>query len=96
VVLGLGVLDKGARADDLMSLALRVHFGSASNAQLVTGLYENVAGVAPCASQLSYFTGLLDSGAMSRVSLAQMAAETGLNLDHIGFVGLQHTGLAYA
>jgi hypothetical protein len=45
---------------------------------------------------LDDYTRLLDSSTFSRVGLAQMAADTGANLAHIGFVGLQQSGLAYS
>jgi hypothetical protein len=96
VGIGLSWLDAGTSVDEVMSQALQVRFGSASNAQVVAAMFENVTGVAPSATQLDDYTQLLDSSTFSRVGLAQMAADTGANLAHIGFVGLQQSGLAYS
>lgn len=96
VGIGLSFADAGMGEETLMGLALGVRLGAApANAAVVTALYTNVIGSAPPASDLAYYTGLLDSGAFSQAGLARMAAETSFNLTRIGFTGLVESGLAY-
>lgn len=96
VGIGLKYLDGGTSYADLMQLAINAYFGAKpKNAELVTTLYSNVVGAAPDAAALAYYTGLLDTGSYTQAALGILAADTTLNTENIGLVGLASTGLAY-
>jgi hypothetical protein len=58
-------------------------------------LYGNVAGTAPGAAELAYYTQLLDSGQASQSPLALLAADSTGNAARIDLTGLAATGLEY-
>jgi hypothetical protein len=94
--IGLSLLDAGTSAADLMQLGLQAALGANfTDAQLVTTLYLNVAGVLPSQSVVTQYTELLHNGTYTPVSLATFAAETAENLAGIGFTGLAAHGLHY-
>ena len=75
-----------------MDLAISVAFGfGASREHIVQGLYSNVVGSSPDATELSYFAGL----PLSNAELGALAAETFLNEVNIDHVGLNVTGLVF-
>jgi len=78
----------------LMQLAISVRLGNTpSHAQVVDLLYANVVGTAPDANTRQPFVDQLDTGAISVVNLALLAADTDLNKAKL--VGLAQHGLAY-
>jgi hypothetical protein len=96
VTIGLDLLDAGANAAGAAQMALDARLGGHSNADVVSLLYTNVAGVAPSADVLASYVAPLNNGSQSQAQLALFAADYGLNVDHIGLVGLAQTGLVYA
>lgn len=94
--IGLDLLDKGMSYEALMQAAIDVALGArASNSSVVSLLYKNAAGAPPSAQELLDFTGLLDNGSYTQVSLAIYAADHPLNIASINLVGLATTGLEY-
>lgn len=94
--IGLGLLDAGVSYGHLMQLALQARLGpAATHADIVQLLYTNVVGNPPPPSDQAFYLGLLDSGAISPVGLAVLAADTPLNAANVDLVGLTETGLAY-
>jgi len=95
--IGLNLADGGMSYEALMQLALDAQLGpGASNTAVVQLLYTNVVGVAPPPADLASFTALLDNHTYTPATLGILAAETDLNLAHIGLVGLLQTGVVYA
>lgn len=84
--------------DQLMKLAIDVKLGSAANdpASVVNLLYGNVVGQMPTPSQARPYVDMLNDGQTSIAGLGVMAAETGLNQDKIGLVGLFENGFHFA
>ena len=96
VGIGLSLIDGGMSADALMAYALEARLGGGYSREAeVRLLYQNLAGVAPSAADVAYWTGTLASGQYTPVSLAVFAAEYELNLQNIGFTGLAQDGLPY-
>ncbi|WP_372826915.1 hypothetical protein [Polaromonas sp.] len=96
VGIGLRLFDQGTVYTDVLKFALDANLGAgASNAAVVNLLYTNVVGVAPGATELARYTGLIDSGVYTQATLALMAAETGENAANINLVGLAALGLDY-
>lgn len=94
--IGLSLLDGGMGYEALMQLALEARLGSgANNADVVNVLYTNVVGTPPSQAELNFYTGLLESKAHTQATLGVMAAETALNINNIGLVGLAQTGLEF-
>lgn len=96
----IGLLDRGVSTVDLVAAGLQTPqflqvAGSASNADLVSALFRNVAGVPPSAEQLQTFTAALDAGAISRAGLATLAAELDITAVRVNLVGLGETGIVY-
>ena len=92
---GLTLLDNGTSYATLAQYALDYRLGTHSNADVVTLLYTNVAGVAPPQSESAYYLNQLTSGAQTQATLGMLAAEHVLNVAHIDLVGLAQTGLVY-
>lgn len=96
VSVGLGLADAGTSPADLMQLALDTRLGPGFTAEAeVSLLFRNLVGQAPTPADLQYWTGTLASGQYTPVSLALMAADLGLNLVNVDFVGLVQNGLGY-
>jgi hypothetical protein len=96
VGIGLGLLDGGMERHALTQLALDARLGAgASHAAVVELLYTNLVGAAPGPEALALYTGWLDDGRFTPVTLTLLAAEQDANLSNIGFAGLAATGLAY-
>ena len=94
--IGLQLLDSGMSYLELMKLALSARLSSnASNSAVVELLYTNVVGIAPPATELALYQGLLDNGSHTQASLGVLAADTALNTNNIKLVGLSMTGLEY-
>ena len=95
--IGLHYLDTlGYSYQALMQLAIDVRLGAgASNGAVVDLLYTNVVGQAPSQSEHDTFVGLLDNHTYTVACLGVMAADTGLNAEHIHLTGLAQTGLSY-
>jgi hypothetical protein len=96
--IALGFLDGGMSYEEVVRIAVSVvptFAGGTSNEAFVKHVYRNVVGVAPSAGELRDFTGLLDSGAMSREALALLACQVELNTQSADLVGLAATGLEF-
>ena len=89
--IGLRLLDSGISREALMQVALDAKLGSliGDPTQVVSLLFRNVVGTDPGPLQLAQFSGLLESGAETPVSLGLLAAE------NISLVGLAETGIAF-
>jgi hypothetical protein len=97
VGLGLELRDGGMSYADVAGLALQARLGAGfTNQQEVALLYRNLAGTDPSASDLSYFTSLLDNGTFTRQGLAVFAADHDFNKVNIGLSGLAQTGLEFS
>lgn len=96
VGIGLKLLDGGMSYSDLMELAINTKLGAnADDATIVNLLYINIVGTAPAASDLNYYTGLLQNGSYNEASLGVLAADSTANIDHINLAGLAATGLEF-
>jgi serralysin len=94
--IGLNLLDGGLSAQGLAQRALDMQLGGgADNQAVVDLLYTNVTGTAPSQDVRDSYVALLEQGTFTQASLAQLAADTALNLAHIDFVGLAAHGLDY-
>jgi methionine-rich copper-binding protein CopC len=95
--IGIGLLDGGMETLPLMQLALNAALGtsSPSNAAVVDLLYTNLVGAHPGAADMTYFTGLIQSGEFTQASLALMAAEHPLNLGNIDWVDIVGVGVGF-
>lgn len=98
VGIGLQLFDGGQTLQQVAQLCVGTGLISApDNTSFVKAVWLNVIGSPIDPGNLSYFTGLLSGsgGTMSQADLLVLAATTQENIDHIGLVGLQTTGLAY-
>jgi Ca2+-binding RTX toxin-like protein len=102
VGIGLDLFDAGMDMLAVCQLALGTPLflslaGSSSNADFVTTVYRNVAGVAPSQAELSQFVGLLvgSGGTMTQAQLLEFAANHAVNELNINLVGLAQTGVEY-
>lgn len=100
VTAGLRLFDAGMALADVVALAVAHEaFASAaggrSHAAFVNHVYRNVVGQAPGPTELAFFTSLLENGTYSQASLALLATQEPLNLQHVAVVGLAQTGLAF-
>lgn len=96
VGMGLKLLDGGAGDDHLMQLALESVLGpSFTPAAEIDLLYRNLTGRPAAPAEIVHWTAELENGALSGISLAQMAAQLDLNAQNIGLTGLAETGLPY-
>ena len=92
----LGLLDNGMSRSDVADYVIDAALGTPHTHQsFVALLYGNVAGTAPGAAELAYYTQLLDSGQASQSSLALLAADSTGNAARIDLTGLAATGLEY-
>lgn len=82
----------------LMQLAIDFKLGSASRdpASVVNLLFGNVVGHMPSPGQAQPFVDMLINGETTIAGLGVMAAETGLNQDKIGLLGLADNGFYFA
>ena len=80
----------GANTDLFISLA-----GGSTNENFVRLVYQNLMGSAPSTSDLQLLTGLIDSGAYSKGSLAVAAVSLTESLGKVDFTGLASQGWAY-
>lgn len=96
VGIGLKLLDTGTTPSDLMQLALAARLGPGfSPSAEVTVLYENLTGQAPSQSDLQFWTDALAAGKYTPTSLALMATEHELNLQHVNLIGLAQSGIEF-
>jgi hypothetical protein len=100
---GVALLDQGMSYADLVAMAvgtdafwsLAGDLARHSNTAFVKAVYRNVMGVDAPAGDLSYFVGLLDSGAFTQASLGVLACQTAFNTGSADLVGLASLGLDY-
>ena len=93
VAIGLQYTDQGMSYLDLAALAMSAA-GKSAPKDVVNLLWTNVVGSAPSIEQAQPFVDMLGSGT-SIGQLVQLAADTALNAQNIGLVGLAQTGLEY-
>lgn len=94
VGIGLRLLDDGMSYDSLGSLALQAA-GAANPDAIVSLLWDHVMGRPALTAEKTPFITMLDSGAITRGGLAVLAADTTMNTDNIGLVGLRQSGIEY-
>ncbi|MFO1329678.1 MAG: calcium-binding protein [Rubrivivax sp.] len=94
--IGLRYLDGGTTPLALAQLAIDARLGAgAAAADVVQVLYTNVAGQAPDATTLRYYTDLLAAGTYTPASLTLMAAQHELTAQRIDLTGLTSSGLEF-
>ena len=93
VGIGLKYADAGMSTLDLAALAMQAA-GKSAPTDVVNLLWTNVVGSAPSAEQAQPYVDML-RGSTTIAQLVQLAADTGLNAQNIGLVGLAQTGLEY-
>lgn len=69
--------------------------GSSSHKAFVNEIYENVVGVKPDALSEALYTNFLDTGAMTKAQLLNLAAGVDLLENQINLTGLQSQGVFY-
>lgn len=80
----------------LMQAALNARLGTGfSNAAEVDLIFRNLIGIAAPPDQVRYWSGAIEAGQYTQVSLAMVASQLAENLANIDLVGLQQSGLAY-
>ncbi|MFN7087951.1 MAG: hypothetical protein ACK4N4_15185 [Burkholderiales bacterium] len=96
VGIGLTLFDGGLTMADVCARAVAA-LGASSNEAFVDTVYRNVVGVAPSATELAYFAGLLQGsgGTMTQAELLALAANTDANAVNIDLAGLQQTGVEF-
>ncbi|MES2785075.1 MAG: M10 family metallopeptidase [Pseudomonadota bacterium] len=93
----LSYLDGSMGYEQLMDGAIDFHLGANHTvSQLVTTIYTNLAGVAPTAQDLAYYSGFITSGYYTEAQFAMEAAATVYADWAIDIVGQSATGLAYS
>ncbi len=96
VGIGLNMVDGGMIAPDLMQAALNAKLGTGfSNDAEIKLLYQNIIGISPSATDVSFWTEKISAGEYTQVSLAVAAANMLENSSNIGLVGLQQTGVEF-
>ena len=90
---GLSIIDGGMSYEDLCALAVKAA-GKTTHADIVDLLWGNVVGGSIPTDQKADFVGLLDNG-MAIGKLTSIVADTSLNTDNIGLIGLTQTGIEY-
>ena len=100
VGLGIDLLDSGVSYQDVVSLAIGTPLfldlaGSRSNSAFVNLVYKNLFGGLPSTSDLNFYVGQLNSGALTQASLGTAAAQSSFNTDSIDLVGLASSGIEY-
>ena len=97
VGLGLGFLDAGGTQQELVGLALARALGPTfGSEQELALLYKNLFKNPPTAADLKYWGGKIESGELTQVSLAYLAAQSEINAANINLVGLAQAGLEYS
>ena len=94
VGIALSLLDQGVDYEALAGAALAVT-GKTANADVVSLLWTQLLGYTPTAVEMAPITALLEAGGMSQRELALLVAESDLNAQNIGLVGLGFTGIEY-
>lgn len=94
VATGLSEIDKGTSQEDLATLALG-KAGANSPEQVVSLLWNNVAGAPPTADQTQPYIDDLNNGKYTAGTLGFLAAETPLNEANINLVGLKESGITF-
>lgn len=99
--IGIHYLDQGIGFESLMQLALNAQLGSNfTNSQEIKLLFENIFDRAATNDELSYWSGQIQSGQYTQLSLAVMAAQSPFNVSHIklqdpGLQGIAQHGLVF-
>lgn len=92
----LALLDGGATPLEAAARLCEMAAGRPmSSKEFVANVFHNITGHVASASEMSYFTGLLDHGTQTQASLALAAAQTDMNKLGIDLVGLSSTGVEY-
>ena len=92
----LALLDEGMRFDEFMQLKLDAFLGAdATNEEIVSFLYRNVAEREPPAQAIEFYTGILESGMWTPGELAVYAANHQLNIG-LDLIGVVRGGLVYS
>ncbi len=102
VGIGIGLFDGGQTMQQVCELALGTDLflslaGSSSNLDFVNTVYRNVVGELPSTADRDYYLGMLQGsgGTMTQAQLLEAAAYAEVNVQNIGLVGMQQTGVEY-
>ncbi len=97
VGIGLDLLDNGMTYAMLTDLALNVRLGeNYTVADEVSLLYQNLVGTVPSESDLNFWVNTVTTGQYTQTTLAQFAAESGINGFNIKRGALAQEGIEYA
>ena len=92
----LSYLDSGTEYEDLMQIALDAVLGPQATSQsVVSHLHSNIFGSQASQEFLDEYSKLIDSGSMTAAQLGVAAANSSLNEDNIGLIGMTQTGIEY-
>ena len=95
VGLGLNALDHGYTTREVASLIIDTLYPGEADGGYLAKIYHNITGADPSGSDLGFMTGLLQSGALSRVDFGMIAVNSDWNAEHIALVYLERSGLEY-
>jgi len=93
---GIGALDGGMSTNELMRIALELRLGAGyTHADEIRMLFRNLLDVEASANDITFWTATLIIGQFTPVSLAMAVANSEINAQNIGLVGLADNGLPY-
>jgi hypothetical protein len=94
---GLKLFDTGSSMSAIAQLLVSAKLVPSDNVAFVKAVWQNVIGSPIGTGNLSDFAGLLQGsgGNMAQADLLVLAATSQANIDHVGLVGLQSTGIEY-
>ena len=96
VGIGLGLVDNGLTYEGFLEQAIVAIFGpDPSGADMVKHFYQSLTGQAAPEALVNQYAGLIDGGSLAPVDLAMQVAESELNIQNVGLIGLTQTGLDY-
>jgi len=98
--IGLALIDAGTPYESLMRTVITSDFfaalaGSHSNRDFVRQLWRNVVGSTPGDGDIAPFVGLLDSGTMTQLSMAQQLGDSAFVTASAALVGIAANGLEF-
>jgi len=92
--IGISLFDQGMSMHDVAGVALGAMGSQMTDQAFVNAMYMNVVGQPPDGASLAYAMDMLDHGT-SRTDMLMLVANTEINAQHIGLVGMMTHGLEY-
>ncbi|NCW25611.1 MAG: matrixin, partial [Betaproteobacteria bacterium] len=94
--IAISLFDQGMTKDQVNQVALNARLGAnAKSTDVVKLLWKNLFNADIDASNLAYYSGLIDSKAMTAAQLTTLAADLDLTAQLIDLAGLSKTGWEY-